>query len=68
MDLSEANEKWFGTGEDVLAGESVAPAGDVDMDGVAEVLIGVPCFDWFDMGRAGSCCPGAAYLVSVGDP
>ncbi len=56
IDLSAADAKFVGEQTWDYAGIAVAPAGDVNADGVADVLIGAK----FDTGGNGA---GAAYLI-----
>ena len=68
LDLGEVTAQsgsWKFIGENTAdqAGYSVAGAGDIDDDGVEELLIGAPSFD----GAESQSEVGAVYLVSVAD-
>lgn len=56
--LSDAGAKLVAEGNADAAGDAVAGAGDVDGDGLADLLVGAPSREWNDVHTAG-----AAYLV-----
>jgi hypothetical protein len=51
MSLSGATARWSGDSPYDEAGSSVAPAGDTDGDGVADVVVGAPSFDGGGTGK-----------------
>ena len=56
--LADAGGRWLGALANDAAGQELAAAGDVDQDGLADLLIGAPGED------TGGAYAGAAYLVS----
>ena len=58
-DLDAVGKRLAGTASFSFVGEAVAPAGDIDGDGLAEVIIGAPACEDANQGA------GAAYLVGA---
>ena len=59
IDLANADFKLVGEGSDGRAGRAVSTAGDVDGDGLSDILVGAP--------TTGADLEGKAYLVLAGD-
>jgi hypothetical protein len=57
MPLSSASARFTGEAEDDNAGSSIAEAGDINGDGLDDVLVGAPSYD------TGGSDIGAAYLI-----